>query len=105
MAVAKGAAEESGLPLYRYLGGSGGMKMPVPMMNVINGGAHANNNLDFQEFMILPVGRSRSARRCAAARRFSRRSRKLSTPKACRPRWATRAASRRTCRRTPRRSS
>ena len=58
MAVAKAAAEESGLPLYRYLGGSGGMQMPVPMMNVINGGAHANNNLDFQEFMILPDRKS-----------------------------------------------
>ncbi len=56
MAVAKAAAEEAGLPLYRYFGGSGGMQMPVPMMNVINGGAHANNNLDIQEFMILPVG-------------------------------------------------
>jgi enolase len=68
MAVAKGAAEESGLPLYRYLGGSGAMKMPVPMMNVINGGAHANNNLDFQEFMILPVGAQsfREALRCGA---------------------------------------
>jgi enolase 1/2/3 len=68
MAVAKGAAEESGLPLYRYLGGSGGMQMPVPMMNVINGGAHANNNLDFQEFMILPVGAQsfREALRCGA---------------------------------------
>jgi len=68
MAVAKAAAEESGLPLYRYLGGAGGMKMPVPMMNVINGGAHANNNLDFQEFMILPVGAQsfREALRCGA---------------------------------------
>ena len=56
MAVARAAAEESGLPLYRYFGGSGGMQLPVPMMNVINGGAHANNNLDLQEFMILPVG-------------------------------------------------
>ncbi len=56
MAVAKAAAEESGLPLYRYFGGSGAMALPVPMMNVINGGAHANNNLDLQEFMILPVG-------------------------------------------------
>jgi enolase len=56
MAVARAAAEESGLPLYRYLGGSGAMALPVPMMNVINGGAHANNNLDLQEFMILPVG-------------------------------------------------
>jgi enolase len=56
MAVARAAAEESGLPLYRYFGGMGGNLLPVPMMNVINGGAHANNNLDLQEFMILPVG-------------------------------------------------
>jgi len=56
MAVARAAAEESGLPLYRYLGGSAKMEMPVPMMNVINGGAHANNNIDMQEFMIIPVG-------------------------------------------------
>ena len=56
MAVARAAAEESGLPLYRYLGGMGGMQLPVPMMNVINGGAHANNTLDIQEFMIIPVG-------------------------------------------------
>ena len=68
MAVAKAAAEESGLPLYRYFGGSGPMSMPVPMMNVINGGAHANNNLDIQEFMILPVGAKsfREALRCGA---------------------------------------
>ncbi len=56
MAVARAAAEESGLPLYRYFGGMGGMQLPVPMMNVINGGAHANNNLDLQELMIIPVG-------------------------------------------------
>ncbi len=56
MAVARAAAEEAGLPLYRYFGGSGSMQMPVPMMNVINGGAHANNNLDLQELMIIPVG-------------------------------------------------
>ena len=56
MAVAKAAAEESGLPLHRYLGGAGPMAMPVPMMNVINGGAHANNGLDMQEFMIIPLG-------------------------------------------------
>jgi enolase len=56
MAVAKAAAEEAGLPLYRYFGGSAAMQMPVPMMNVINGGAHADNNLDIQEFMIIPVG-------------------------------------------------
>ncbi|MBC7944287.1 MAG: phosphopyruvate hydratase, partial [Burkholderiales bacterium] len=68
MAVARAAAEESGLPLYRYFGGMGGMQMPVPMMNVINGGAHANNNLDIQEFMIIPVGAQsfRDALRCGA---------------------------------------
>ncbi|MDQ1258505.1 MAG: enolase, partial [Pseudomonadota bacterium] len=56
MAVARAAAEESGLPLYRYLGGMGGMQLPVPMMNVINGGKHADNNISSQEFMIMPVG-------------------------------------------------
>ncbi|WP_301103161.1 phosphopyruvate hydratase [Propionivibrio sp.] len=68
MAVAKAAAEESGLPLYRYFGGSGPMQMPVPMMNIINGGQHANNSLDFQEFMILPVSQNsfREALRCGA---------------------------------------
>ena len=66
MAVAKAAAEESGLPLYRYLGGAGGMQLPVPMMNVINGGAHANNSLDLQEFMVIPHGFQtfRDALRC-----------------------------------------
>jgi enolase len=58
MAVARAAADDSGLSLYRYFGGSGPLQMPVPMMNVINGGAHANNSLDFQEFMILPIGAS-----------------------------------------------
>jgi enolase len=58
LATAKAAAEEAGLPLYRYLGGAAAVQMPVPMMNVINGGAHANNGLDMQEFMILPVGAS-----------------------------------------------
>ena len=68
MAVAKAAAEESGLPLYRYFGGSGAMAMPVPQMNVINGGAHANNSLEFQEFMIIPIGSQsfRDALRCGA---------------------------------------
>jgi enolase len=68
VACAKAAAEESGLSLYRYFGGSGPRRMPVPMMNVINGGAHANNSLDLQEFMILPVGQAsfRDALRCGA---------------------------------------
>ena len=68
IAVAKAAAEESGLPLYRYFGGSGPMQMPVPMMNIINGGEHANNSLDIQEFMVMPVGATsfREALRCGA---------------------------------------
>lgn len=56
MAVARAVAEETGMPLYRYFGGMGAVELPVPMMNVINGGAHANNNLDLQEFMIIPLG-------------------------------------------------
>ena len=68
LAVAKAAAEESGLPLYRYIGGAGRMSLPVPMMNVINGGAHANNSLDLQEFMLIPVGVEslREALRCGS---------------------------------------
>jgi len=68
VATAKAAAEEAGLPLYRYLGGAGPMSLPVPMMNVINGGAHANNSLDIQEFMVMPVGFGsfREALRCGA---------------------------------------
>jgi len=58
MAVARAAAEEAGLPLYRYFGGMAAVQMPVPMMNVVNGGAHANNNLDLQELMIIPIGAS-----------------------------------------------
>ncbi len=66
MAVAKAAAEESGLPLYRYLGGAGPMRLPVPMMNIINGGAHAAHSTDIQEFMVIPVGLPtfREALRC-----------------------------------------
>ncbi|MDR1855348.1 MAG: phosphopyruvate hydratase [Azoarcus sp.] len=68
IAVARAAAEEAGLPLYRYFGGSSPMVMPVPMMNVINGGEHANNSLDIQECMIMPVGAKsfREALRCGA---------------------------------------
>lgn len=70
LAVAKAAAEESGLPLYRYLGGAASMSMPVPMMNLINGGAHANNNINMQEFMIVPLGIAnfRDAIRCGAGK-------------------------------------
>ena len=54
--MAKAAADELGLPLYRYVGGTNAHVLPVPMLNVLNGGAHADNNVDFQEFMIMPVG-------------------------------------------------
>jgi enolase len=68
LACARAAAEEAGLPLYRYLGGAGPMQLPVPMMNIVNGGAHADNNVDIQEFMIIPVGMPsfREALRCGA---------------------------------------
>ncbi len=56
MAVSKAAAEEAGLPLYRYIGGTNAKTLPMPMMNILNGGAHADNKIDFQEFMIMPVG-------------------------------------------------
>jgi len=68
MACARAAADESGLPFYRYLGGSGFMQLPTPMMNIINGGAHAENSVDMQEFMIIPAGLPtfRDALRCGA---------------------------------------
>jgi enolase len=56
MAVAKAAAEEAGLPLFRYIGGTNAKTLPIPMMNILNGGAHADNRIDFQEFMVMPVG-------------------------------------------------
>ena len=71
MAVARAAAEESGLPLYRYFGGTSAVTLPVPMMNVINGGAHANNNLDLQEFMIIPLGAPTFREASATALRHS----------------------------------
>ena len=58
MAVAKAAAEEAALPLFRYVGGTNAKTLPVPMMNILNGGAHADNKIDFQEFMVMPVGAS-----------------------------------------------
>src|SRR5579871_3561923 len=58
MAAAKAAALESGLPLFRYIGGTNAVTLPIPMMNILNGGAHADNKIDFQEFMVMPVGAS-----------------------------------------------
>ena len=73
MAVAKAAAEEAALPLYRYIGGTNAKTLPVPMMNIVNGGAHADNKIDFQEFMIMPVGASSFSEGIALGNRnFSR---------------------------------
>ncbi|UOQ53322.1 phosphopyruvate hydratase [Hymenobacter cellulosivorans] len=58
LAIARAAAQEAGMPLYRYVGGVGATTLPVPMMNILNGGSHADNSIDFQEFMIMPVGAS-----------------------------------------------
>ncbi len=68
LAAAKAAAEQAGLPLYRYLGGPGARILPMPMMNILNGGAHADNNVDIQEFMVMPFGATRfsEALRCGA---------------------------------------
>ena len=71
LAAARAAANEAGLPLYRYLGGPNARVLPVPLMNIVNGGAHADNVLDFQEFMIVPRARPTSARLCAPAPRSS----------------------------------
>jgi enolase len=58
LAAAKAAAKEAGLPLYRYIGGTNAITLPIPMMNILNGGAHADNKIDFQEFMVMPIGAS-----------------------------------------------
>ena len=69
LAVAKAAAVELELPLYRYVGGANAHVLPVPMLNVINGGVHADNSIDLQEFMVMPVGAHHTARRCGGASR------------------------------------
>ena len=100
MAVARAAAQSAGLPLYAYLGGVGAIRLPVPMMNILNGGKHADNSVDFQEFMVMPVG----APSFAEALRYGAETfhawprflRKRATP----PLWGTREASRPTSRAT-----
>src|SRR5947199_6016294 len=93
LATAKAAADELELPLYRYVGGANAHVLPVPMMNVINGGVHADNNVDLQEFMLMPVGATSFGKHCAGASRPTTSSRPCCTSAACPPRWATRAAS------------
>ena len=97
LAVAKAAAAAKHAPLYRYVGGTAARILPVPMMNIINGGVHADNPIDFQEFMIMPVGARLSPRPCAPARKFSTRCAARSKPPATTPMSATKAALRPIC--------
>ena len=105
LAVAKASADEAGLPLYRYVGGADAHVLPVPFLNVLNGGAHADSNVDIQEFMLAPVGAASFGRRPAlGCGRPPRADVRVCTIAGSPPRSATKAASRRTCRRTRRRS-
>ena len=71
LACAKAAAASQGVSLYRYVGGTNAKILPVPMMNILNGGAHASNNVDIQEFMIMPISAEAGKRPCVAAQRYS----------------------------------
>ena len=106
LAVAKAGAAELEIPLYRHVGGTNAHVLPVPMMNVLNGGVHADNNVDFQEFMIMPVGAAVVLRGAAVGRRDLPRAQGRScTTRACPPPSATRAASPPTWRPTRSRSA
>ena len=94
LATAKAAAEDLGIPLYRYVGGVYARTLPVPMMNIVNGGVHADKPIDIQEFMILPIGAGTVADAIRKGRRSSRPSRRACTTPATTPTSATRAASR-----------
>ena len=97
LAVAKAAAAARGLPLYRYVGGTSARLLPVPMMNIVNGGAHADNPIDFQEFMIMPVGAPSFAEGAAHGRRgLPHAEEGAARRRATTPMSATRAALRRT---------
>ena len=100
LAVARAAAVDAGLPLFRYVGGANAHVLPVPMMNVINGGVHADNSVDLQEFMIMPVGAASFSEGCAGGSRRTTHWRPCCKGAACPRRWVTRGGSRRTCRRT-----
>ena len=94
LAAAQAQAAEEGLALWRYLGGEQARVLPVPMMNVLNGGAHADNKVDFQEFMVVPFGAPTFSEACASAPRCSTRSSGPSTSAGWPRPWATRAGSR-----------
>ena len=102
LAVAKAAAASAELPLFRYLGGPNAHLLPVPMMNILNGGAHADSNVDVQEFMIAPIGAPTLPRGAALRRRGLPRAQVRAEEEGPVHRaWVTRAASRPTCRPTP----
>ena len=100
LANAKASADELGLPLYRSIGGANAHVLPVPMLNVLNGGAHARNSIDFQEFMLMPIGAASSARPCAGERRPITPSSGCSLRGTCRRLSAMREVSPLTCRST-----
>jgi len=89
LAVAKAAAQSLRLPLYKYVGGTNAKTLPVPMMNILNGGKHADNNVDLQEFMVVRPRRSRLPKLCAWEPRFSTRSNRSWGRRGTTPRWAT----------------
>ncbi len=105
LATAKAAAAANKLPLYRYVGGTAARLLPMPMMNIVNGGVHADNPIDFQEFMIVPLGARPLPKRCAPARRSFTLCAPRSKPPATIPMSATRAALRPICHRRKRRST
>jgi len=94
LASARAAAESTGLPLYRYLGGVGAVTLPVPQFNCLNGGAHAQTSVDFQEFMFIPLGLPSFAEALRAGASASTRCAPCSRPRDTAPGRATRAASR-----------
>ena len=97
MALARAAAQSSGLPLYAYLGGCGATTLPVPMMNVLNGGKHADNSVDFQEFMLMPIGAPNFAEALRYGAETFHAWPKSCTKRATPPRWATKVVSRPIC--------
>ena len=106
LAVARAAADSADLPLFRYVGGPNAHVLPVPMMNILNGGSHADSNVDIQEFMIAPIGAESLPRGAALGRRgLPRAQGRAQGARAWPPASATRAASRRTCRATGPRST
>ena len=93
LAVARAAAESCGLPLYQYLGGVGGRTLPVPMMNIVNGGSHADNNVDIQEFMIMPVAATSFAEALRMGAEVFHHLKKVLHGRVWPPRWGTRGGS------------